>query len=93
MISLPDINYQERDIVLLDDMASSGKTLIEAAHQLTAYKSSSISALVTHALFMDDSVKELRAAGVTNIWSANSVPHASNIISLADLFAESLISD
>ena len=93
VITLPNKNYHNRDIVLLDDMASSGKTLIETVHKLSAYKPSSISVLVTHALFMDDSIKELQAAGVTNIWSTNSVSHASNVISLADLFAVSLMSD
>jgi len=90
VIELPVANYQGRDVVLVDDMASSGQTLIQAARELKRYKPKSISVLVTHALFKDGSVAQLQAEGVTNIWSCNSVNHASNALSLIPLLAENI---
>jgi len=89
-IDLPKANYQGRHIVLVDDVASTGKTLLAAAEKLKPYKPASISVLVTHALFVGDAQSQLRAMGVNNIWSCNSIEHSTNVISLADLLAKNL---
>jgi ribose-phosphate pyrophosphokinase len=43
---------------------------------------------VTHGLFIGDALAQLRAAGVRHVWSTDSVPHASNCVSVAPLLAE-----
>ncbi|KAG1658083.1 hypothetical protein GQR58_023128 [Nymphon striatum] len=63
VIDLPQGDYQGRNMVLVDDVASSGQTLIQAAKQLKQYQPASISVLVTHALFMQGSIEELRSHG------------------------------
>jgi len=90
IIQLPVANFKARNVVLVDDLASSGQTLIETARQLKQYQPKSISVLVTHALFQGDSIQRLHEAGVSNIWSCNSISHATNAVSLAGLLAESL---
>lgn len=89
-INLPEADYQGRHIVLVDDVASTGKTLLAAAKELKEYKPASISVLVTHALFVDDAMSQLRAVGVDNIWSCDSITHSTNVISLAGFLAENL---
>ena len=89
-ITLPEYNYHNREIVLLDDMASSGQTLVTAATMLAAYSPLSVSVLVTHGLFMDNAVQNLNDAGVVNIWSSDSVIHATNAYSLNTVLAEYL---
>jgi ribose-phosphate pyrophosphokinase len=89
-VTLPEMNYSGRDVVLVDDIASSGQTLVNAAEKLKAQNAGSISVLVTHALFAGDSVEQLKQAGVTNIWSTDSVLHDSNCIHLDSLIAEAL---
>jgi len=89
-ITLPDVDFSERDVVLVDDMASSGRTLEVAASLLKPHKPASINVLVTHALFMGDAVQRLQRHGIQNIWSCDSVPHETNSISLAKIFAENL---
>lgn len=86
-ILLPDYNYRGKEAVLIDDVASSGKTLIETAHSLKQAGVKAIDVLVTHGLFMADAIEEIHAAGVRNIWSSDSIPHSSNTISLALLLA------
>ncbi len=86
-IALPEADYNGRDIVLVDDVASTGRTLLEAARQLQRHKPASLSVLVTHALFVGDAIERLREAGVDNIWSCDSIPHPTNAVSLAGLLA------
>jgi ribose-phosphate pyrophosphokinase len=79
-----------RAVVLVDDVASTGRTLAAAARHARAAGAESVDVAVTHALFVGDALAELRAAGVDRVWSTDSVPHASNVISIVPLLAQAL---
>jgi ribose-phosphate pyrophosphokinase len=89
-VELPQLNYEGRDVVLVDDIASSGQTLVNAAEKLKSMKAGSVSVLVTHALFAGDALDQLEQSGVRNIWSTDSVLHDSNCIHLDYLLADAL---
>jgi ribose-phosphate pyrophosphokinase len=89
-VSLPEGAYRNRHIVLVDDIASTGRTLEDAALGLARFEPASISVLVTHALFVDGAQERLRRAGVSHIWSTDAVPHPSNALHLDHLLAEAL---
>ncbi len=86
-ITLPDGNYTGRHVVLVDDVVSTGQTLEITARELLPHKPASISALVTHALFFDDTRQRLQRAGIEQIWSCDTVPHPTNRLQLATLLA------
>jgi ribose-phosphate pyrophosphokinase len=90
VVKLPPALYQGRDIVLLDDVASTGKTLEVAARELESQSPGSISVLVTHALFVGDARDRLAAAGVENIWSCDSISHQSNAVHLDEMLGNAL---
>ncbi len=92
VVKLPSAQYQGRDIVLLDDVASTGRTLEVAARELESHAPASISVLVTHALFVGDAQQRLAAAGVVNIWSCDSISHQSNVVHLDEILGNSLAS-
>ena len=90
-ITLPaGVVVQDRHVVLLDDMASSGRTLVEACKLLRAAGARSVDVAVTHALFAADALDVIRASGVEHIWSTDSVIHASNAVALAPMMADSV---
>jgi len=91
-VSLPDVEVRGRPVVLLDDVASTGRTLVEAARAAQALGASSVDVAITHALFVADAVQQLVAAGVRHIWSTDSVPHPSNAVSIAPMLAQALAS-
>jgi ribose-phosphate pyrophosphokinase len=91
LIRLPEaVSYQERTLILLDDMASTGRTLIVAAEQAKARGAGEIRVLVTHALFVNDNLEHLRQSPITSIGSSDSIPHETSVVSLAELLAHSL---
>jgi len=89
-VSLPKADYRHRHVVLVDDVASTGRTLEEAALALACFEPASISVLVTHALFVGDALLRLQRAGIKNIWSTDAIPHPSNVLHLDQLLAEAL---
>jgi ribose-phosphate pyrophosphokinase len=89
-ITLPDIDLQGQDIVLVDDVASSGQTLAVTARKCLSASAGSVHVLVTHALFDDDVKQRLQQADVSNIWSTDSVTHESNVIGLSRLLKQAV---
>jgi len=90
-IHLPDdVEFTGRRVILLDDMASTGRTLAGAAEQARCRGAAEIGVLVTHALFVNDSLPHLRAGPIDHIGSSDSIPHETNVVSLAPLLGACL---
>jgi ribose-phosphate pyrophosphokinase len=89
-VALPDVDVQGRAVVLLDDVASTGRTLVAAARGVLARGAAAVDVAVTHALLVGDAEAQLRAAGVRHVWSTDTVPHPSNVVSIVPLLARAL---
>lgn len=89
-IVLPPVTVRGRAVVLLDDVASSGRTVARAAQLLCAAGVASVDVAVTHALFADDALQVIQAAGVAHVWSTDCIAHPSNVVSVAPLLAAAL---
>lgn len=79
-----------RNVVLMDDIVSTGETMAAAARHATADGAAAIHCLVTHALFCEGALEVLQAAGAAGIVSTDSIAHPSNRIHLAPLIAEAI---
>jgi len=89
-ISFPDLDrWQGRQAVLVDDIASSGRTLIESCRGLRARGFAAPVCVVVHPLFADDAYSQLTSVA-SRIVSTDTVAHPSNAISVAPLLAEAL---
>jgi len=86
-VALPALPLAGRAVVLMDDVASTGRTLVEAATAVLAAGAASVDVAVTHALFVGDALAQLRSAGVRHVWSSDAVPHATAVVPLAGLLA------
>ncbi len=89
-IALPLLDFAGRAVVLLDDVASSGRTLAQAAKLLLVAGAASVDVAVTHALFAGDALAVIHEAGVGHIWSTDCIAHQSNSVEMAPLLAEAL---
>jgi ribose-phosphate pyrophosphokinase len=88
-VSLPDLSGWRGTPVLVDDIASSGRTLVAAAQGLAAEGFGRPVCVVVHALFAEGAYEALEAVA-QRIVATDSVPHPSNAIALAPLFADAL---
>ena len=89
-VVLPAVDLSGRAVVLLDDVASTGRTLAGAARAALEGGAASVDVAVTHALFIGDALQQVRDAGVRHIWSSDCVAHESNTVSVAPLLAGAL---
>jgi ribose-phosphate pyrophosphokinase len=89
-VELPDLSeWRARRPVLVDDIASSGQTLVEAARKLQLQGFRRPVCAVVHGVFAEESYARLR--GLTDrIVSSDSIPHESNAIRLAPLIAATI---
>ena len=89
-IELPARSLRGRQVVVVDDVASSGGTLIECARRALAAGATRVDAAVTHALLDAGAEARLAHAGIQRLVSTDSVPHSSNRIGVAGLLASAL---
>jgi ribose-phosphate pyrophosphokinase len=82
--------FAGRPVLLIDDIVSSGGTLISCAKALRVAGAKTIDAIIVHALFPPELVGKLFAAGIRSVRSTDSVPHPSNSIALDGVLAEAL---
>ena len=88
-VSLPEAGILDgRSPVIVDDIASSGRTLAEAAMALRSLGSLPVTCVVVHALLDVAAESELRAAGVAQLISTNTIEHSSNGIDIVPVLAQ-----
>ncbi len=89
-VRLPPLDFGGREVVLVDDVASTARTPAAAARALRARGAAAVDVAVSHALFVGDAGAVLAGAGVRRVWSSDTVPHPSNAVSVAALVAAAL---
>jgi len=83
---LPDVAAPgDRTPVLIDDIVSSARTMIETVKQLRGTGRRAPVCVAVHGLFAPGAYESLQEAGAARIVSTNSVPHASNAIDLTPI--------
>ncbi len=90
-IEVPDLSaWKGRTILLVDDMISTGRTLIVVAEQLRAQGFTDIRALCVHALHDDEAAARMKEAGINAVLSCNTVVHPSNAVDIADFLLQGM---
>lgn len=90
-ISLPDIKkWKNHTPVLVDDIISTGQTMIETIHHLKTLKLAPPICIGVHGLFSNDAYKKLIDAGANEVITCNSIFHNSNQIDLSSLIVDAI---
>lgn len=90
-IFLPDAaKYKSFTPVVMDDIISTGHTMIETVRQLKEVNLMPVVCIGVHALFTGDAYEQLLNAGARAIVTCNTIPHVSNAINLDQLITEKL---
>ncbi len=75
-----DERWSERTPVLLDDIISTGETMLAAAQLLTQTGRGAPVCIAVHALFDEQVERRLLESGASRVISCDTVTHASNVI-------------
>jgi ribose-phosphate pyrophosphokinase len=85
-VSAPDMAaYRQRTPVIVDDVVSSGHTLLETVKCLVGAGLRAPVCVAVHALFSPTTEEALRKAGAARIVTSTSVPHPTNAIDVVPL--------
>lgn len=79
-----------RDIVLVDDMISTGGSIIKATTFLKKQKCGKVFVACTHALLIDNAEKKIRRVGVSQIVSANTIPSNTSVVDVSGAIAKAI---
>ncbi|NNL58639.1 MAG: ribose-phosphate pyrophosphokinase [Nitrosopumilus sp.] len=79
-----------RDVILVDDMISTGGSIIEATQFLKKQKCNRVYVACTHALLMNGAEKKIKKAGVTRIVSANTIPNKTSVVDVSKTIAKAI---
>jgi ribose-phosphate pyrophosphokinase len=76
-----------RTPVLVDDIISTGRTMIETVRHLRGLELTAPICLGIHAVFAEGALAELRAAGASRIVTTNTIAHETNAIDVTPIVA------
>ncbi|HMG55486.1 MAG TPA: ribose-phosphate diphosphokinase [Kofleriaceae bacterium] len=89
-ISSPDGAWNGHTPVVIDDIVSTGQTMIEATRQLRAAGSAPPMCVAIHAVFADALADALVQAGARGIVTCDTIQHTTNRICVADPIADAV---
>lgn len=73
--------------VILDDIASSGRTMVRALERVLAAGGRPPVSILIHAVFAGGAYEDILAAGAARVVTTDTIPHQSNVISVAEAIA------
>ena len=85
-----DMDISKRDVIVIDDIISSGGSIIKAAEVLHKKGVGRIFAMCAHALLIREAAQKIKSAGVQDIISTNSVPGEYSKVELSSEIALAL---
>ena len=84
------IPLKGQNVVIVDDIISTGHTMAEAAKKAHKQGAKSITAVCVHGLFAGDALEHLAKAGVSKVVSTNTIKHKTNGIDVTSLLVSEL---
>ena len=77
-----------KDLILVDDMISTGGSIIKATEFLKKQKCGRIFVACTHGLLVNDAEKKIKKAGVSKIISTNTIPGKTAVVDISNVIAK-----
>jgi len=79
-----------KDLILVDDIISTGGSIIKATQFLKRQKCKRLFVACTHGLFVEDAEKKIKKAGVSQIISTNTIPRSTSKVDVSGVIVESI---
>lgn len=90
-IETDNVDVENRDLILVDDMISTGGSIIKATEFLRKQGCNKVYVACTHALLIDNAGKKIRESGVEEIISTNTIPNkTSTVVDITNTIAKTI---
>lgn len=83
--------WSSQQPVIIDDIISTGRTMLEAARHIRQFDLQPAICVGVHSLFVADAYECLKEDGVTKVVTCNTIAHASNAIDITDVLVEGTV--
>jgi len=83
-----ELPLKKRTALIVDDMISTGTSVIKAIELLKKNKIGDVYVICTHALLLDDAKEKLLKAGIKEILSTNSIPNEFAKVDLSSVISD-----
>ena len=79
-----------KDLVIVDDIISTGGSVVKATQFLKKQKCKRVFVVCTHGLLVGDAEKNIKKAGVTQIISTNTIPRSISKVDVSGVIAQAV---
>ncbi|MBW2969206.1 ribose-phosphate diphosphokinase [Candidatus Woesearchaeota archaeon] len=83
-------NLKGRNVVIIDDIISSGHTMIEVIKQAKKMKAKTITCLGVHGVFAENAYEKMKKAGATRIITTNTIQNKASKMDVSSVIADNL---
>jgi ribose-phosphate pyrophosphokinase len=91
-VSLPRLrNYLDHQPILIDDIISTGKTMIKAAENIVSLNGKAPICVGIHGVFSEGALDEMHAANIAQVLTCNTIEHSTNAIDITPLLVAAII--
>ncbi len=84
------VDVHGRDLIVIDDIISTGGSIIKATQFLKKQKCKRVFVACTHGLFVGDAERKIKKAGVSKIISTNTIPRSTSKVDMTGVIAKSI---
>ena len=84
------VDVRGRDLIVIDDIISTGGSIIKATQFLKKQKCKRVFVACTHGLFVGDAERKIKKAGVSKIISTNTIPRSTSKVDMAGVIVKSI---
>ena len=86
------VNFKGKNVILVDDMISTGNTIIEAAKNFRKMGVKKFNCVAVHGIFVEKALERLKKNGI-NVITTNTIPSRVSKIDISDLITEGIKKD
>ncbi len=79
-----------KDLIIVDDIISTGDSIVKATQFLKKQKCKRVFVVCTHGLLVGDAEKNIKKAGVTQIISTNTIPRSISKVDVSGVIAQAV---
>lgn len=85
-----ELEWKGKEVVIVDDIISTGRTMIEAVKEIKKRKAVSVDCICVHAVMAEEAHEKLLKAGARRVTSCNTIVHKTNKIDVSEACAKAI---